>query len=60
MGARLYCNVTASLTNFYLVYVLEYSTEDEIAKKTPIQVAIIPLLLYLSSVGASSTLNRLY
>ena len=36
LGARLYCNVIATMTNFYLVHVLVFTTEKELADKTPI------------------------
>ena len=36
LGARLYCNVIATMMNFYLVKVLVFTTEKEIADKTPI------------------------
>ena len=36
LGARLYCNVITTMMNFYLVHVLVYTTEKELADKTPI------------------------
>lgn len=60
MGVRLYCNVLATLINFYLIYVLEIVTEEELAQKVPVQVALIPLLLFLSSVTASTQLDSIY
>ena len=36
LGARLYCNVIATMMNFYLVHVLVFTTEKELADKTPI------------------------
>lgn len=60
MGAKLYSNVLASLINFYLVYVLDYATEEELASKTPLEVAAIPLILYVSSVAFSSVIEKLF
>lgn len=57
---RLYCNVLSSLINFYLCIVLDFATVDQLANKTPIQVALIPLILYISSTMVSSQLNYFY
>ena len=36
LGARLYCNVIATMTNFYLIHVLKFATENDLVGKTPI------------------------
>lgn len=36
MGVRLYCNVSSTMLNFYLVTVLKFATEDQLSNKTPI------------------------
>ncbi|KAL4509371.1 hypothetical protein ABPG72_018302 [Tetrahymena utriculariae] len=62
MLARLFCNVITTMMNFYLYYVIQISgevTEDDDVKMT-FSLALVPLLLYISSVGASSILNILY
>lgn len=43
-----------------MVYVLKIATQQEIAHKTPIEIALIPLLLFVSSVIMSSCLDDLY
>lgn len=60
MGCRLYCNVISTMLNFFMVYVLKIATQQEIAHKTPIEIALIPLLLFISSVIMSSSLDSLY
>ncbi|EAR84718.2 MFS transporter (macronuclear) [Tetrahymena thermophila SB210] len=60
MGCRLYCNIISTMINFYLVYVLRIATEEEISDSTPMEIALIPLLLFISSVLMSSTLDQLY
>ncbi|KAL4509928.1 hypothetical protein ABPG72_010121 [Tetrahymena utriculariae] len=60
MGCRLYCNIISTMINFYLVYVLRIATEEEISDSTPTEIALIPLLLFISSVLMSSTLDQLY
>ncbi|KAL4479870.1 hypothetical protein ABPG74_020386 [Tetrahymena malaccensis] len=62
MFARLFCNVVTTMMNFYLYYVIQISgevTENDDVKMT-FSLALVPLLLYISSVGASSILNLLY
>jgi Na+/melibiose symporter-like transporter len=47
---------------FYLTIVLEaggVTNPDQLTKKTPWQLAVIPLLEYIASVGASFLLERL-
>jgi hypothetical protein len=58
MGVRLYCNVCSTLLTFYLITVLDFQKKDSI--KTPIQIALVPLSLYLMSVLTSSFLDKLY
>ena len=60
MGCRLYCNVVSTMLNFFMVYVLQIATKEEIANKTPIEIALIPLLLFVSSVIMSSSLDTCY
>lgn len=43
-----------------MVYVLNIATQSEIANKTPMEIALIPLLLYVSSVIMSMSLDHLY
>ncbi|EAS03506.1 MFS transporter (macronuclear) [Tetrahymena thermophila SB210] len=62
MLARLFCNVVTTMMNFYLYYVIQINgevQEDDEVKMT-FSLALVPLLLYISSVGASSILNLLY
>ncbi|EGR32150.1 major facilitator superfamily protein, putative [Ichthyophthirius multifiliis] len=60
MGCRLYCNIISTMLNFFMVYVLQIASEQELADKTPIEIALIPLLLYISSVVVSSLLDLIY
>lgn len=58
MGVRLYSNLMGSLLSFYLLYVLGLG--DKNPDKIPFIVALIPLLIYLSSVITSFALSRFY
>lgn len=66
MCCRLFCNVISSLMNFYMIYVLRISstssssTDDGSASQTPMEIALIPLLMFLSSVVMSSILDKCY
>jgi Na+/melibiose symporter-like transporter len=42
------------------VSVLEFTTEERLAENTPAQVALIPLLLYLTSTGISSIIEHIF
>lgn len=59
MGCRLYCNIISTMLNFYMVYVLKIANDSTVAS-TPIEIALIPLLLFVSSVIVSSVLDVLY
>lgn len=52
-------NIFKALINFYLIFVIEIS-DKSIKEETPIELAIIPLILYFFSVLASITLESLY
>jgi len=54
MCSRVYCNIYNVLNIYYLVAVLEFTTLEEIQFKPHVIVAIIPLILYLSSTICSS------
>lgn len=65
MGVRLYCNMSSTMLTFYLADVLKFQEDtdhdhdiDDI--KPPIQLALVPLSLYLFSVITSSMLSRVY
>lgn len=62
MGVRLYSNLFGTLLPFYLVYVLKLGGEHEDSglKSIPFIVALIPLIIYLSSVCTSFSLSLLY
>lgn len=64
MGVRLYSNLFGTLLPFYLVYVLKLggddSDEQDGLKSIPFIVALIPLIIYLSSVCTSFLLSLLY
>lgn len=59
MCVRLVCNITSSMFNFYLVYVIVI-TKADLNKETPKELAIVPLVLYAFSVLGSLFLNKLY
>ena len=50
----------AAMMNFYLVRVLVFATAKELADKTPINVALVPLILNMSSVLFSSFIENLF
>ncbi len=58
MGVRLYSNLFGTLQSFYLVFVLNLG--DQNPKRIPFVVALIPLLVYLSSVLTSFNLSKFY
>ena len=61
MLARLANNVITAMLPFYLTAVLSMggvSTVDEASKKTPWELALIPLCLYIGSAGMSLMLDR--
>lgn len=67
MGVRLYSNLFGTLLPFYLVYVLKLGRSsgfdpdvDVAPSKIPFVVALIPLLIYLSSVCTSFVLSKFY
>ena len=67
MGVRLYSNLFGTLLPFYLVYVLKLGRSsgfdpdvDVAPSKIPFVVALIPLLIYLSSVCTSFILSKFY
>jgi MFS family permease len=67
MGVRLYSNLFGTLLPFYLVYVLKLGQSDKPQPDTntgptsiPFVVALIPLLIYLSSVCTSFILSKFY
>lgn len=60
MCCRLYCNIFNILNIYYLVAVMEFTTFEEITSKTPVQVAIIPFTLYITSTLTSFSLDYVY
>ena len=48
------------MLQFYIVYVLEISSEEEIKKKIPLELAIIPMILYLFSVLGSFSVDKIF
>lgn len=46
------------MTNFYLVNVLMFKNDDP--SKTPIQVALVPLILYVNSVFFSARIDWMF
>lgn len=62
MSARLASNVCSSLIPFYLTTVLDMggvSSVEEAKDKTPWELALIPLIMYVSSTGTSILLERM-
>ena len=57
MGVRLYCNVIATMLQFFIIYVLGWRETDN---KIPVQVALVPLILFLVSTGVSSVIDQIY
>lgn len=60
MGVRLYSNLFGSLLSFYLLYVLGLGGGNNNPNSIPFIVALIPLLIYLSSVLTSFGLSKFY
>jgi hypothetical protein len=61
MGVRLYTNMFGTFLPFYLEGVLRLGIEDgSSSKQVPFTVALVPLIIYLSSVIVSSYLNKFY
>lgn len=62
MGVRLCTNIFGTLLPFYLVGVLKlgYDEHQELMQVVPFTVALVPLIVYLSSVFSSSALNKFY
>lgn len=60
MGVRLYTNMFGTFLPFYLIGVLKLGLEDETDSSVPFTVALVPLIVYLTSVLASSRLNWFY
>lgn len=58
MGVRLYCNVFGTLLPFYLIYVLQLGSEE--VDKIPFSMALVQLLVYMSSVSTSFLLTKIY
>ena len=49
-----------TLLPFYLVGVVKMGGQTSDQQKVPFNVALVPLVVYLSSVGASSVLDKFY
>ncbi|CAD8120093.1 unnamed protein product [Paramecium sonneborni] len=60
MFFRLYCNVSSTMISFYIASVLKFTDPDSEDVKVPIQVALIPLSLYIMSVLTSASLSKFY
>ena len=60
MGVRLYTNIFGSFLPFYLTAVLKLGTEDEGSNQVPFTVALVPLIVYITSVASSFFLNKFY
>ena len=62
MGARMLNNISASMLQFYLTYVLEVNGEvhADNPDKTSIYLAIFPLVCFISAVISSSSMNKVY
>ena len=60
MCSKLYCNVSSTMLNFYLVIVLRFSNEVSSTSNTPIQIALIPLIQYISSMVSSYFLSAFF
>ena len=48
------------MLQFYIVYVLAISSEEEIKRKIPLELAIIPMILYLFSVLGSYAVDKIF
>ncbi|EGR28618.1 major facilitator superfamily protein, putative [Ichthyophthirius multifiliis] len=60
VGCRVYFNSISTMMSFYLVYVMKVASKDEVVNKTPIEIALVPLVLYTSCVITSSLLNEIF
>ncbi|CAD8115390.1 unnamed protein product [Paramecium sonneborni] len=60
MFFRLYCNVSSTMISFYIASVLKFTDPNDEEVKVPIQVALIPLSLYIMSVLTSASLSKFY
>ena len=60
MGVRLYTNMFGTLLPFYLVGVLQLGIEDSSSSQVPFTVALVPLIVYMTSVVTSFGLNAFY
>lgn len=62
MGSKMLVNISASMMQFYLIYVLKVGGEDytQEIKNTPIELAVFPMIVFISSVATSSSLGTLY
>jgi hypothetical protein len=62
MGVRLYVNIFGTFLPFYLEGVLKLGIDksSESGTSVPFTVALVPLIVYLSSVIVSSFLNKFY
>lgn len=60
MGVRLYTNIFGTFLPFYLIGVLRLGLNESTDTSVPFTVALVPLIVYLNSVIASSRLNWFY
>lgn len=60
MGVRLYANMFGTLVPFFLIGVLGLGASEDTSTSIPFTVALVPLIVYLASVIASSRLNWFY
>lgn len=60
MGVRLCTNMFGTLLPFYLIGVLQLGLSDSTDSSVPFTVALVPLIVYMFSVAASSRLNWFY
>lgn len=58
VGMRVYYNVFAALTPFYLVDVLEFGSDSEVGLS--FNLALVPLLVYATGIVTSNRLSFLY
>ena len=58
VGMRVFYNVFAALTPFYLVDVLQFGSDSEVGLS--FNLALVPLLVYASAIISSSRLSALY
>lgn len=61
MGCKLYMNSITTLIAFYIVNVLKFAESmDAIDSNMPIQISLIPLILYITSTLVSISLDKVY